>query len=245
MNCLHTHDFHSTDHNSDDELTVQFIVLPAEVAVIPLQCLGNALQAEAVKLLIILGGDKLAAVDRWGRIAAVGNDDNAVTVSLGCFQSYFFVTGLCCSSNGIVHQIAKDRNQVDIIQSFQITTFQVVVELNPATPAIDDELIDHHIQHFVAAVAVVGIDHQLLILLFQNVIIGFLGLEPFIFAFDSQMLAFGINLVLICNEQKYRRSENNDAGNGQQQLNIVGNAVTSTDEPENHQTEGRAQREEK
>ena len=48
---------------------VQLIVLPAEVAVVPFQCLGNTLQPETMKLLIILGGDKLAALDHRGRIS--------------------------------------------------------------------------------------------------------------------------------------------------------------------------------
>ena len=87
---------------------------------------------------------------------------------------------------------------------------------------------------------IVGIDHKLLILLFQDVIIGFFGLETFVFALDTKMLALGIDLVLVCNEQKHRRSENYDAGNGQKQLDIVGNAVPCANEPENHQAQGRA-----
>ena len=88
--------------------------------------------------------------------------------------------------------------------------------MNSGTQDVAAELprpfLDHRIDYRIGAerldgsqmvLRIVGIDHQLLILLLQNIIVGFFCLEPLIFAPNAKMLALCVDLMLVCDKQQH------------------------------------------
>ena len=85
---------------------------------------------------------------------------------------------------------------------------------------------------------VVGIEHQLLVLPVQDLIIGLLRLQSAQFALDLQGLALLPYLVGIRKEQENSRNEKAGAGDGQKELHIAAGGGPGTDVPKNCQAYG-------
>ena len=107
------------------------IVLPFIIAVVFFNGLSNAFHAKAVETGSGFCGNQVVARLFWGRITAVADDDDAVTVAVYSGQRNRFFNRLLRSGDRIVQQVTKDRHQIHVLQLGKVANLDVVFKGDP------------------------------------------------------------------------------------------------------------------